>query len=156
MAILTMPIPKLPPGPSFILNQLLSWEFVSFTATVYTICIVNEALGRTLPMWVVVSCSILAFPCILLVRARYQYWRDGRMAASLGARLAPTVPTRLPGGVDLIATWMRAFRTGYIGVYIYSHLVPRDSLKFLQVMDSLIGLPRVARRSTCALWGHLA
>jgi len=156
IAILTMPLSNLPPGPSFILNQLLSWEFVPFTVTVYSICIGNEALGLSLPVWVVVSCSILALPCILVAHAQYQYWRDGRTAASLGARLAPTVPMRLPGGVDLIATWMKAFRTGYVGVHIYPHLVPRDLLKFLQVMDSLIGLLRVVRRSTCALCGHLA
>ena len=149
------PLSKLPPGPSFILNQLLSWEFASFVVTVYSIYFGNDALGLSLPVWVVLSCSILGLPSLLLARAQYQYWRDGRKAASLGARLAPTVPARLPGGVDLVATWMEAFRTGYIGVHAYPHLVPGDSLGFLQVMDLSIGWLRADRRSTCALCGHL-
>jgi len=116
---------KLPPGPSFILRQLLSWEFVSFAAAIYSICIGNKALGLNLPPWVVVSCTILALPCIPLFHAQYQYWRDGRKAASLGARLVPTVPMRLPGGIDLVATLRKAFRTGYIGVHIHLHRAQR-------------------------------
>jgi len=112
-----MPSPtlKLPPGPSFILRQLLSWEFASYAASVYLACVGNEALGLNVPLWIVVSCSILALPGILIAHAQYQYWRDGKKAAFLGARLAPTVPMRLPGGIDLIITWMEAIRTGYIG-----------------------------------------
>ena len=112
-----MPSPslKLPPGPSFILRQLFSWEFASYAASVHLVCIGSEALGLHVPVWVIVSCSILALPWILLANAQYRYWGDKRKAASLGARLVPTVPTRLPGGIDLITTWMKAFHTGYIG-----------------------------------------
>ena len=113
------PSPRLPPGPSFILRQLFRWQFASYAASVYLVCVVNIALGPNAPAWVVVSCSIFALPCILLALAQYQYWKDGRTAASLGARLAPTVPMGLPGGIDLIATRMKEFRTGYIGEYAY-------------------------------------
>ena len=121
------PLLKLPPGPSFILSQLFSREFTSFAVSVYLVCVGNRALGLNISVWAIIACSILALPCILLARAQHQYWRDGRKAASLGARLAPTIPVRLPGGIDLIATWMKAFRTGYVGEYIYPHIVPRDS-----------------------------
>ena len=123
------PLLKLPPGPSFVLKQLLSWEFVSFAAPVYLLCAGSEALGLNVPVSVIVSSSILAAPCIIVARAQYQYWRDGRKATSLGARLAPTIPMTLPGGVDLIVTWMKAIRTGYVGVCIYPHPVPRNVLE---------------------------
>ena len=116
---------KLPPGPSFILNQLFSWELASFATSVYLVRAGSEALGLNVPAWAIVSCSILALPCIFVAHAQYQYWRDGRKAASLGARLAPVIPRKLPGGIDLITVWMKAFRTDYIGVYAYSHLVPK-------------------------------
>lgn len=128
---MSFPLFKLPPGPSFILSQVLSWKFASFTASVYFICIGNEVLDIKVPVWVVISSSILAFPCILVARAQHRYWRDGKKAASLGARLAPTVPTRLPAGVDLVTAWMEVFRTGYIGRCIYPHLALRNPIYFL-------------------------
>ena len=125
------PLPKLPPGPSFILHQLLSREFISFAVTLYSIWIGNEALGLILPVWVVLSGTTIALLSIPLVHAQYQRWRDRRTAASLGATLVPTVPARLPGGIDLVTTLMKTFRTGYIGVYIRLHLVPGGSPEFL-------------------------
>ena len=58
--------------------------------------------------------------------------------ASLSTRLAPTVPTRFPGGIDLIATRMEAFRTGYVGECIYPHIVSGDSLTQVPVGDELV------------------
>ena len=73
-------------------------------------------MGINVPMRVIVSGSTLALPYIAIAHARYRYCqRDGRKAASPGERLAPTVPTGLPGGIDLIAVLMEAVRTGYIG-----------------------------------------
>ena len=112
-----MPSPalKLPPGPSFILCQLFSLEFVAYAASVYVVRVVALGLNLNVPWWETIACSILVLPCFLLAQAQYRYWKDRRTAASLGARLAPTVPMRLPGGIDLITAWMEAFRTGYIG-----------------------------------------
>ena len=117
---------KLPPGPSFLLGQFFSGEFILFAGSVYLVSIGNEALGLNVPVWATVSCPILALPCILLAHAQYRYWKDGKKAASLGARLAPTVPMRLPGGIDLLAAWMEGFRTGYVGGHTYPRSVPRE------------------------------
>lgn len=102
-------------------------EFILFAGSVYLVSIGNEALGLNVPVWAAVSCPILALPCILLAHAQYRYWKDGKKAASLGARLAPTVPMRLPGGIDLLAAWMEGFRTGYVGGHTYPRSVPREN-----------------------------
>ena len=72
-------------------------------------------VGIDPPLWAIVSCSIAALPAILYARAEFQYWTAKRKAESLGARLAPKVPYRWPGGIDLIVAMVDVFRTGYQG-----------------------------------------
>ena len=153
---MSSPVLRLPPGPSFILRQLFSWEFATYATSVYLVHLGNEVLGLDVPRWATVSCSILALPCIPLAHAQYCRWRDRRKATSLGARLVPVVPMRSIGGIDLIAAWMEAFRTGYVGEYIDPCLVPSDLLKPLQAMCLLIGWPGVVRRLICVLCGRPA
>jgi len=72
-------------------------------------------VGIDPPLWAIVSCSIAALPAILYARAEFQYWTAKRKAESLGARLAPKVPYRWPGGIDLIVAMVDVFKTGYQG-----------------------------------------
>ena len=106
---------ELPPGPSYILRQLLSWKVVSYGAFVGCVCVGGEALGIDPPLWTIVSCSILALPAILYAQTEFQYWTAKRRAESLGARLAPRVPSKWPAGVDLIVAMIDVFKTGYLG-----------------------------------------
>ena len=109
------PRSELPPGPSYILRQLLSWKAVSYGAFVGCIRVGGETLGINPPLWTIVSCSILALPAILYVQTEFQYWTAKRKAESLGARLAPGVPSKWPAGIDLIVSLIDVFKTGYLG-----------------------------------------
>ena len=108
-------MPKLPPGPSFILRQLFSWKVVGYSGLVYVLRVGTKKAGANVPLWVIVSSSIAALPALFLAQYQHEYWRNQRKARSLGARLVPTVPTRWPGGIDLLANIIKVFKTGYIG-----------------------------------------
>ena len=72
-------------------------------------------LGIGVPFWIIVPSSIIALPIAFYAQGEFQYWRDKRKAESLGARLAPKVPYKWPGGIDLMAALIETFKTGYIG-----------------------------------------
>jgi len=106
---------QLPPGPSFILRQLLSWKVVSYGAFVGCVRVGRETLGIDPPLWTLVFCSIVVLPAILYAQTEFQYWSVKRKAESLGARLAPRVPSKWPAGIDLIVALIDVFKTGYLG-----------------------------------------
>jgi len=106
---------ELPPGPSYILRQLFSWEVALYAASVGCIRAGGKVLGVDLPLWAIVSSSVVALPVILYTRAELQYWKDKRKAESLGARLAPKVPSKRLAGIDLIAAMTDVFKHGYQG-----------------------------------------
>ena len=108
-------MPKLPPGPPFILRRLFSWKVVGYSGFVYFLRVGTRRAGANVPLWVIVSSSVAALPALFLAQRQLEYWRNQRKARSLGARLVPTVPTRWPGGVDLLATIIKVFKAGYIG-----------------------------------------
>lgn len=70
-----------------------------------------------LPLWAIISSSTVAFPALLYAQTEVQYWRDGRKAESLGARLAPKIPSKWPAGIDLVVTAINIFNTGYLGEF---------------------------------------
>ena len=113
---------EFPPGPSYIFRQLFSFKVAAYGTFVGSVHVVGELLGIDLPLWMIVSCSIIALPAILYTQVEFQYWRNKRKAESLGARLTPKVPSKWPGGLDLVTAVANAFRVGYIGEpggYVY-------------------------------------
>ena len=108
---------KLPPGPSYILHQLLSWKVIGYAVIISCIRVGGEILGMDLPLWAIISSSTVAFPALLYAQTEVQYWRDGRKAESLGARLAPKIPSKWPAGIDLVVTAINIFNTGYLGEF---------------------------------------
>ena len=106
---------EFPPGPSYVLRQLFSFKVAGYGTFAGCVHVVGELLGIDIPLWMIVSCSIIALPTILYTQVEFQYWRNKRKAESLGARLAPKTPSKWPGGLDLIIAAANVFRTGYIG-----------------------------------------
>lgn len=108
-------MPKLPPGPSLILRRLFSWEVVGYSGFIYLLRAGTKRIGTNVPLWVILSSSVVTFPALFLVQSQLDYWRNQRKARSLGGRLVPTVPTRWPGGIELVTTMLNVFKTGYLG-----------------------------------------
>ena len=108
---------RLPPGPSYIVNQLLSWRVAGYVLFVASVRTGADAAGIYAPVWAIIASSIIALPVILYVQSRLRYWRDGRTAAALGARLALKVSGKKPLGLDLIATLLKGHDSGYVGEF---------------------------------------
>jgi len=72
-------------------------------------------LGIDPPLWTIVSCSIAVLPAILYAQTEFQCWSAKRKAESLGAKLAPRVPSKWPAGIDLIVASVDVFKTGHLG-----------------------------------------
>jgi hypothetical protein len=109
------PKPELPPGPSYIVGQLLSWKATGYVSSVVLIYAGADAIGVCAPVWAFVASSVIALPAILYVQSELQYWRDKRTAATLGARLAPRVSGKRLFGMDVVAAILEAHDSGYIG-----------------------------------------
>src|ERR1700753_2226896 len=106
-----LPHLQLPPGPSFILQQLFSLKVVGYGAFVWRIHVGGEMLGIGLPLWATFSSSAVALLAIIYVKSEFQYWKEKKKAQSLGARLAPAIPYKWPGGTDLIAVMTNVFNS---------------------------------------------
>ena len=107
--------PKLPPGPSYIVSQLLSWKAAGYISSVAFIRFGTNLIGVHAPMWAIVASSVIALPAVLYIQSELRYWKDKRTAAALGARLAPKVSGKKPLGMDLVAVLIEAQKSGYIG-----------------------------------------
>lgn len=110
-------MPKLPPGPSFILRRLFCWEVAGYSGFVYFFRVGTKKIGVNVPLWVTVTSSVVALPVLFLAQCQLDAWRNRRKARSLGGRLVPTVPTKLPGGIDLVDAMINVFKTGYLGKF---------------------------------------
>ena len=108
-------LPKFPPGPSLILSRLLSWDVVGYSGFVYLLRVGTKRMSVKVPMWAIISSSIVALPALFLAKSQFDYWRNERKARALGGRLVPKVPTKWIGGVDLVATMIDVYKTGYLG-----------------------------------------
>lgn len=106
---------KLPPGPSFIVSQVLSWKTAGYVASITLIRVGADGVGVHIPVWAIITSSVIALPALLYVQSELSYWRDKRTAVALGAALAPKVSGKKPLGMDLISALAEAHETGYIG-----------------------------------------
>ena len=122
--------PKLPPGPSYIIDQIFSWKTAVYASFVVLIRIAANAAGVYVPVWAIVMSSVAALPAALYIQSEIRYWRDRRTAESLGARLATKVTGSQLFGTDLIAAITETNKSGYIGESSTSRrLLPRSVLR---------------------------
>ena len=106
---------KLPPGPPYIVCQILSRKAASYLLSVVLIHIAANAAGIYTPVWTIVVSSVIALPVVLYAQSELRHWRVKGTATALGARLAPKVGEKRPFGMDLIAALLEAHKTGYLG-----------------------------------------
>ena len=106
---------KLPPGPSFLVRQILSWKTAGYITSVALIHLGADTVGARAPVWAIVASSIIVLPAMLYIQSELRYWRGKRAALSLSARLAPKVLGEKPFGMDLVASILEGHETGYIG-----------------------------------------
>lgn len=74
-------------------------------------------MGAKVPLWAIVSSSIVALPALFLAKSQLDYWGNERKARALGGRLVPKVPAKWIGGIDLVATMIDVYKTGYLGKF---------------------------------------
>jgi len=111
-----LPNMELPPGivfitanaPRIVLPPVLALCGIKLLDTLFNVYI---------PFWLQVPFYVASFPLALACRSMYADLRDRRQAAMNGAILAPRVPTRWPGGLDLLLRSVRNARSGYMGMH---------------------------------------
>ena len=69
------------------------------------------------PHWLYISLSLASLPFALACSVLYMDLRDSHQAALNGAFLAPSVPSKWPGGLDLLIASLRNASGRYLGMY---------------------------------------
>ena len=84
------------------------------SVTVYCIChILVSDYSWNIPSWLSILVSVLARPILSLALAYYDDFNTRRAAAACGAIFPPTLHSKLPGGLSIIAQLMENIRYGY-------------------------------------------
>ncbi|KAK1233682.1 Protein kinase alk2 [Marasmius sp. AFHP31] len=68
-----------------------------------------------LPSWINSILCILSVPAAFALSIVYADWRDARAAAARGAILAPFLPYKRLGAIDIVEGLVETFTNGYIG-----------------------------------------
>lgn len=131
--------PKLPPGPSYIINRIFNWETAAYVSSIALIRVAADAAGVYVPVRAIIASSAVALPAVLFIQSELRYWRDRRTAEALGARLAPKVAGRKPFGIDLIAAFLETHKSGYIGKSSISHCLLLYSVPRLDLGNEVSG-----------------
>ncbi|KAG6915766.1 hypothetical protein DXG01_009971 [Tephrocybe rancida] len=125
------------PGVAFIVQQAfkVGLPSVLFGITLQTLSN-RGVLKSTLPIWLVVSGSILFVPTISIFRTIYKGFDDRRQAAKLGARLARTIRGKSIGNVDILSTMRRLWDTGYIADGLVDYVAGPDPVINVRILWS--------------------
>ncbi|KAI9572479.1 cytochrome P450 [Boletus coccyginus] len=108
---------ELPPGIVFITANAPR-IILPLVLALCGIQLLNTVFNVYIPVWLQVPFYVASFPLVLACRSTYADFHDRRQAAMNGAILAPRVPTKWPGGLDLLLTSVWNSRSGYMGEVI--------------------------------------
>ncbi|KAG9317011.1 cytochrome P450 [Chiua virens] len=105
---------ELPPGivfivanaPRIVLLPALTLCGIKFLETFHSVSI---------PIWLQLCLCVASFPLVFAYSVVYADYRNQRDAATNGAVLAPLVPSKWPGGLDLLFSSLNDFKNGYLG-----------------------------------------
>ena len=103
---------EIPPG--FICLAQIIPRLLLVPAAVFLVC--NLIFSNAIPQWLQISTCLLAFPAAMYFNCIIVRYYHQRQAKLRGAVLAPSVPTRWPGGIDLIVEIMDSLQHGYMGL----------------------------------------
>ena len=108
-------MPEFPPGIKFII-AISPRILVPPALTIVGTKLCDLLFDLCMPDWLCFLLSLASLPFALACTLVYRDFRDSRQAVLSGASLAPTVPSKLPGGLDLLISSLRNARDGYIGM----------------------------------------
>ena len=105
---------ELPPGIAYIAanaHRVVLPPAIAF----YGINLYSTFFNVSMPIWLQLPLCLLSLQLALSSSTLYANFRDQRQAAMNGAILAPRVPSKWPGGLDILLPNVRNFRRGYLG-----------------------------------------
>lgn len=105
-------IMEIPPG--FICIAQIIPRLLLVPAGVFWVC--NLIFSNAIPQWLQISTCLLGFPAVIYFNGiifRYYYQRQAKLRCAI---LAPSVPNRWPGGIDLLVELIDSLKHGYMGL----------------------------------------
>jgi len=109
-------MPEFPPGIKFII-AISPRILVPPALTICGVKLCDLLFDLCTPDWLYFLLSLASLPFVLACTLVFRDLRDSRQAALNGAFLAPSVPTKWPGDLDLLISSLRNLSGGYIGMY---------------------------------------
>lgn len=107
---------ELPPGITFVTANAPRIVLPP-AITLCGIKLLGTFSNVSMPILLQLSLCLASFPLALACSVVYANFRDKRQAAMNGAILAPRVPSKWPGGLDLLLASTQNLRSGYMGMY---------------------------------------
>lgn len=107
-----------PPGLKYLITQVLPKALIP-PVLVYSSCYVATELGLVqlpLPLWFKTTIIVLSLPATLILKNLLRDLKQIRESRAMGAVRVPLVPSKLPGGIDMLRSGLLREKTAYLGM----------------------------------------